>query len=73
MPCSHVGHVFAICRALVLFKRKAVSVFLESTNIRRVKLLMTVNLRFYFFIVSCLKIPNQSTVVDKQVIRIQIH
>ena len=56
------------CSGFVL--TKTISVFLESTNIRTPKdsefaLLCT--------LVSCLKFENQSPVVDKQVIRIQIH
>ena len=52
---------------------KNTSVFLESTNIRRVKLIMTVDLRFYALLFPVLKFENQSPVVDKQVIGIQIH
>ena len=49
---------------------KIISVFLESTDIRRVKLLMTVNLRFNARLFHVWKFENQSPVVDKQVIRI---
>ena len=52
---------------------KNINVFLESTNIRRVKLEMTVNLHFYARLFHVWIFENQSPVVDKQVIRVQIH
>ena len=71
VPYSHVCFRHLPCSGFVL--TKTISVFLESTNIRRVNLLMTVNFRFYARLFHVWKFENQSPVVDKQVIRIQTH
>ena len=59
------------CSGFVL--TKIISVSLESTYIRRVKLIMKVNLRFYVRLFHVGKFENKSPGVDKQVIRIQSH
>ena len=65
VPC--VRHL--PCSGFVL--TKIISVFLESTNIGRVKLQMRVNLRFYPRLFYDLKFENKSPNVDKQVLELK--
>ena len=49
---------------------KIIIIFFESTNIRRLKILMTADLHLYTRCLHTTKFENQSPLVDKQVIRI---
>ena len=60
-----------LCAGLVL--TKAISIFLQSTNIRRLKFLTTADLHFYTHCLHGEKFINQTSIIDNQVIRMQIH
>ena len=69
---QHVPCIFHLpCAGFVL--TKVISIFLETTNIRTLKLLTTANLRFIHVCFYVLKFENQSPQVDKQVISTQTY